>query len=154
MSTQSLQQQFAPDSICYGCGPANAQGLHVNSYVDNNCIIAHWLPQSHHQAFPGVLNGGIIGSILDCHCNWAAGWYYMQQQQLKTIPSTVTAEYQIKLLRPTPTNTELTLNAKLGSINNKKITIDATLTIGDSTYASCKAVFVVVNSDHPGFHRN
>ena len=67
-------------------------------------VTATFKPEKHHEAFPGILNGGIIGAILDCHANWSAAWYLMQQQQLDVPPCTVTAEYKIKLLRPTPTD--------------------------------------------------
>ena len=78
----SLQERYAPASICYGCGPANVQGLHVRSFVEGDVVVADWTPSAHHEAFPGMVNGGIIGSILDCHCNWAAAWHLMQQRDL------------------------------------------------------------------------
>ena len=152
-NTHSLQQHYAPNSICYGCGPANDKGLHVESFVEGDSVLAYWTPQPHHQAFPGVLNGGIIGSILDCHCNWAACWYLMQHNKLKTPPSTVTAEYHIKLLKPTPVNCELKLIAKLTAIKNNKADISAVLLANDYECAHCDATFVAVNADHPAFHR-
>ncbi len=48
-----------------------------------------------------MLNGGIIGALLDCHSNWAAAWHLLQQGKLEQPPCTVTADYAIKLLRPT-----------------------------------------------------
>jgi hypothetical protein len=36
--------------------------------------VAEFRPELHHEAFPGVLNGGIIGALLDCHSNWTAAW--------------------------------------------------------------------------------
>ena len=96
-SEQSLQDQFAPNSICYGCGPDNTQGLQIKSFVNKNSVTAHFTPQAHHHAFPGVLNGGIIASILDCHCNWTACWYLMNHLKLNAPPCTVTTEMKISL---------------------------------------------------------
>jgi len=28
-STESLQERFAPENTCFGCGPANPQGLRI-----------------------------------------------------------------------------------------------------------------------------
>ena len=41
--------------------------------------MAEWKPETRYEAFPGVLNGGIIGALLDCHCNWTAAWYLMNK---------------------------------------------------------------------------
>jgi hypothetical protein len=69
----SLQERYAPSLRCFGCGPANPEGLHVRSFVGGDgVLVATWRAGPHHEAFPGVLNGGIIGTLLDCHCNWAA----------------------------------------------------------------------------------
>lgn len=150
---KSLQQTYAPQSICYGCGPANEKGLHIHSFVEGDQIIAHWRPEPHHHAFPNVLNGGIIGSLLDCHCNWAAAWFLMQSQDLSAPPCTVTAEYTIKLLRPTPMNTELTLIATLEKIDGSRAIINGQLIANNKICDTAKGIFVAVKEDHPAFHR-
>ena len=65
----SLQDTYAPHNACFGCGAANEQGLRIKSHVEGDEVVARWRPEPHHQAFPGVLNGGIIGTLLDCHSN-------------------------------------------------------------------------------------
>ena len=85
---KSLQETYAPKGICFGCGCLNDNGLKIKSFVNNNTVVCTWLPEKYHEAFPGVLNGGIIGSILDCHSNWAAAFYLMKSQNLKTTPCT------------------------------------------------------------------
>jgi len=72
MENRSLQEKYAPNNSCFGCGPANAQGLRIRSFPKGEEVVAEWIPQSKYEAFPGVLNGGIIGTLLDCHCNWTA----------------------------------------------------------------------------------
>ena len=99
---KSLQETYAPEGICFGCGPANREGLRIRSFVVGEELVASFQPELKHQAFEGMLNGGIIGSLLDCHCNWMAAWHLMQRQQLSAQPCTVTAEYTIKMLKPTP----------------------------------------------------
>ena len=63
-------------------------------------MVAEWTPEMKYEAFPGVLNGGIIGTLLDCHCNWTAAWHLMNKAGADYPPCTVTADYAIKLLRP------------------------------------------------------
>src|SRR5206468_6708796 len=104
MEEKSLQETYAPNNVCFGCGPANEKGLRIRSFVRGDEVVAEWQPETHHEAFAGVLNGGIIGALLDCHSNWAATWRLMKQAGTDHPPCTVTAEYSIKLLRPTPTD--------------------------------------------------
>src|SRR2546423_963823 len=68
----SLQERYAPKNICFGCGPANDRGLRIRSFESGDDFVAEWKPEEHHQAFPGVLNGGVFRALLDCHPNLAA----------------------------------------------------------------------------------
>ena len=149
----SLQDQFAAKSICFGCGPANTQGLQIKSFVEDDRVIAHFLPQRFHAAFPGILNGGIIGALLDCHCNWAASYYFMLKNNFDAPPCTVTSDYAIKLKRPTPMHTELTLIATLQSIDDNKITVNGELIANEKICDTCVGTFVVIPETHPAFHR-
>ncbi|HSE41861.1 MAG TPA: PaaI family thioesterase, partial [Acidobacteriota bacterium] len=79
MEQKSLQETYAPNNACFGCGPVNEKGLKIRSFVQGDEVVAEWTPQRHHEAFPGVLNGGIIGALLDCHSNWAAVWHLMNK---------------------------------------------------------------------------
>ncbi len=98
MSTESLQERFAPKNTCFGCGPANPQGLRIRSRVEAEEIVADWTPQPHHAAFPGVLNGGIIGALLDCHCNWTAAYHLMQRADLSH-PRTAASDVDLPIRR-------------------------------------------------------
>ena len=40
MTGNSLQDTYAPESICFGCGPANTQGLRIKSFVQGNEVVA------------------------------------------------------------------------------------------------------------------
>ena len=150
---KSLQDTYAPRGICFGCGCLNSKGLKLKSYVKDSSIFASFTPEKHHEAFPGVLNGGIIGSVLDCHSNWAAAYFLMIDQKLSATPCTVTADYSIKLHRPTPTSEKLSVFAKLAKIDGNKAWIDAYISIEEIKYASCTGLFVAVGEDHPAYHR-
>ncbi len=153
--SEALQDRYAPLSVCYGCGSANEKGLHIKSRlaVDGSGeVVCDWTPESHHIAYAGSLNGGIIGTLLDCHCNWTATLHLMLAQGLETPPCTVTAEYSIKLLRPTPAKA-LRLRAKVVESTERKAVVEGILEVDGIACATCRGIFVAVKEGHPAFHR-
>jgi acyl-coenzyme A thioesterase PaaI-like protein len=152
----SLQEQLAPNSTCFGCGPANPRGLHIRSYVsqdDPDEIVAEWTPEAHHEAFPGVLNGGIIGTLLDCHCNWAAAYHLMRRSGADRLPCTVTADYTIALKRPAPSRSAVTLRARVVESTEDRAVVEGTLEGGGKVCATCRGRFVAVKEGHPAYFR-
>jgi acyl-coenzyme A thioesterase PaaI-like protein len=153
MPEKSLQETYAPASACFGCGPANEKGLRIRSFAEGEEYVCEWQPETHHEAFPGMLNGGIIGALLDCHSNWAAAHHLMQRNQLDTPPCTVTADYSIKLLRPTPTDAPLRLVARIVESKDDRAIVEAELIGHDKVCATCRGTFVAVRPGHPAYHR-
>lgn len=149
----SLQERFAPHNACFGCGPSNSQGLRIRSMVEGDLVVAEWTPQEHHQAFPGILNGGIIGALLDCHCNWTAAYHLMKQAGADSPPCTVTADYAITLKRPTPMSGPVRLEAKPVELKGDRAVIEGILTAGGKVTATCRGTFVAVKPGHPAYHR-
>ena len=120
----SLQDQYAAQSICFGCGPANDKGLRIKSFVEGDEVVADFTPEPHHHAFPDVLNGGIIGALLDCHSNWAACHHLMTRGGLDAPPCTVTADFHVKLRRPTPMG-PVRLRAKITESTPDRAVVEA-----------------------------
>ncbi len=100
-----------------------------------------------------MLNGGIIGTLLDCHSNWTAAWHLCQQGRLDKPPCTVTADYAIRLLRPTPTDSPLGLVARVVESSADRATIEAVLTSAGKPRATCRGTFVAVQPGHPAYHQ-
>lgn len=148
-----LQERHAPGLRCFGCGPANPEGLHVRSFERGDALVATWQPGPHHEAFPGVLNGGIIGTLLDCHCNWAAAIALMRRAGADQPPCTVTAEYTIRMKQPTPTAGPLLLVARVVEIGERSAIVDGEISAGGEVTATCRGVFVAVKPGHPAYHR-
>ena len=153
MSDQSVQERYAPENICFGCGPANPKGLRIRSFEEGDTLIADWMPESHHQAFPGALNGGIVGALLDCHSNWCAALHLKTRRGSSELPSTVTAEYSVKMMAPTPSTTSLRLRARVIESSDRKAVIEASLESEGRVTATCRGVFVAVEPGHPAYHR-
>jgi acyl-coenzyme A thioesterase PaaI-like protein len=156
VSETSLQRRYAPSSRCFGCGPANADGLRIESVEEAGKpgeLIAEWEPLPQHAAFENVLNGGIIGTLLDCHANWTAAMHLMRERGLEGPPGCVTADYSIRLRRPTPVDQPVTLRAWPVSTEGDRVVVDAELSSGGIITATCRGTFVAVGPDHPAYER-
>ena len=150
----SLQERYAPQSICFGCGPANASGMRIGSHEGSHGeLIAEWQPAPHHAAFTDILNGGVIGTLLDCHANWTAAVHLMRERSLDRPPSCVTAEYSIRLRRPTPIDRPVNLRAWVVDADGDRVTVDAELLSDGTITATARGVFVAVGPDHPAYER-
>lgn len=152
---ESLQDQYAPENRCFGCGPANEKGLRIKSFVsgDGSEVVAEWRPEPHHQAFENALNGGICGALLDCHSNWTAAWHLMQKAGDGVLPSTVTADFHVTLKRPTPIDQPLHLRAHVVESTADRAVVEATVAAGGRVTATCRGTFVAVKEGHPAYHR-
>ena len=152
----SLQETYAPKGRCFGCGPANSKGLRIRSFAldatANAHVICDFTPEIHHEAFENVLNGGIIGAVLDCHMNWTAIFHLMKKTGLDHAPCCVTANFSVALKRPTPLG-PVHVDAYVLSSTDDRATIEATMTAGGRVTAIGTGTFVAVKSDHPAYHR-
>jgi acyl-coenzyme A thioesterase PaaI-like protein len=152
---KSLQDTYAPNNRCFGCGPANDKGLRIKSLVadDGKSVVAEWQPEEYHQAFGGVLNGGIIGALLDCHSNWTAAYTLMKQSRASAPPCTVTADFHVRLKAPTPMAEPVHLVARAVEVGPDRCTVEAELSSGGKVTARCTGTFVAVKEGHPAYHR-
>jgi acyl-coenzyme A thioesterase PaaI-like protein len=116
-------------------------------------VVADWTPEPHHEAFPGMLNGGIVGALLDCHGNWTAAWHLMNKAGADTPPVTVTADYAVKLRRPTPSGAPVRLRARVVESTDDRAVVEASLESGGTVCATFRGTFVAVKPGHPAYHR-
>ena len=150
---KSIQETYAPNLACFGCGPANPKGLHVRSFADGDEVVAEWQPSREYEAFEGMLSGGIIGTLLDCHSNWTAARHLMRRRDVDRPPTTVTLDYAVRLRRPTPTDRPLLLRARVVESTDDRATVEATSEADDEVTASCRGTFVAVKPGHPAYDR-
>lgn len=152
-SPKSVQETWSPHGRCFGCGPANPDGLHLRSLPDGDGLIATFTAEPRHEAFEGVLNGGIVGALLDCHSNWAAAMTLMRAAKVGAPPNTVTADYHVRMRRPTPTGVPLTLRARAVEVKTDRAVVEATLEAEGKVTATCRGTFVAVGPGHPAYGR-
>lgn len=153
----SLQERYSPEGRCFGCGPRNDKGLRIRSFETGDDpsaeVVADWTPAPHHEAFTDILNGGIVGALLDCHSNWTAVWHLMKRDRLESAPCCVTAEFHVKMRHPTPTSGPLRLWARAVSSEGSRVTVEARLSAGGKVTATCAGAFVAVKPGHPAYGR-
>jgi acyl-coenzyme A thioesterase PaaI-like protein len=133
MIARAFQEEFAELGIhqCWGCGTHNEQGLQIKSYWDGEEGICTWQPQPYHQAHPGIVNGGILATLIDCHaaCTATAAAYRAENRAITTLPqiACVTGSLQLTYLRPTPLAEPLLLRASIRERTGRKTIVDCML---------------------------
>jgi len=69
MENKAIQDKWPEiGTYCWGCGRNNEQGLQIKSYWEGDECVCTWKPKRYYCAYPGRGCGGIITTILDCHC--------------------------------------------------------------------------------------
>ena len=118
-------QKYMPGDVCFGCGHSNPHGLQIKSYWDGDECICVFNPQQIHQGWPGLTCGGIISTLIDCHCMSSAMATAIRNENrpLGSKPEYrfATGTLHIKFIKPTPIDTPLTLRAKVTHIKNQRI---------------------------------
>ena len=150
---ESLQDRYAPNSVCFGCGPKNAEGLRIKSFPAGKEVRAEWTPGPQHAAFAGFASGGIVSVLLDCNGNWAAAYSLMRAGGLDKPPGTVTAEYTVRFIKPTPMSGPWQVRAWPTEIDDRKVRVEGDISAGGAKTATMSGLFVAVGEGHPAFHR-
>lgn len=128
----SIQDRLYPESTCFGCGPANPQGLQIKSFEVADAVISTFQPQAMHTNGANSVNGGIIATILDCHSGSAVilessrGLGPDEPRELW-----VTAGFELKYRRPTPLDQPCLLHAHITEITDSSMIVTTTLTSED-----------------------
>lgn len=77
-------------------GPSNQNGLQLKSFRIDKGLEAHIQLPKTYQAFPGIMNGGAVGGLFDCHGNWTAAIALMDHSSLPKPPLTLTTEVLVR----------------------------------------------------------
>jgi len=143
-------QDFYVDSICFGCGRDNRDGLHVQTYWNGEEGVCHFVPKPHHTAFPGFVYGGILASLIDCHSigTATAATYQAEGRQPGSEPiiAYVTGNLNVTYLQPTPMGVELILRARIRELTPRKAVVTCSIYAGDTECVRGEVVAVRVRS--------
>ena len=145
---QKAFQDYYPDHLshCYGCGRLNQYGLQVKSYWDGDETVCRFQPQPNHIAIPGYVYGGLIASLIDCHCTGtaAAASYRAEGRAMDTEPPFrfVTASLHVDYVRPTPLGVLLEVRASVKELKGRKVVMTAILSVEGAVCARAEVVTV------------
>lgn len=147
-----LQDLAAPEGICYGCGSAHPHGLHVKSRWDEDGIhvVSTHLPSTDFSGWPGLVYGGLIAMLVDCHSNWTAMAYHYRAEHREpgSAPriDCVTGNLGIKFLKPSPMGIQLTLKARVEGPIARKTHVLCEVYCGEVLTALGDLIFVRVDT--------
>lgn len=148
MDRVAIQDQM-PDNHCWGCGSLNPLGFQIKSYWDEGETVCTWQPRAEHMAGPQhILNGGLIATLIDCHCvcTAVADAYRRQGRGMQTLPPIwyATASLQVTYLTPTPIGEPVTLRARIKERSRRKTVVTCSLVSGGEERACGEVVAVQV----------
>ena len=155
MPTKEYFQDFMPGDRCFGCGSANSHGLQIKSYWDGEIAKCHWQPQPYHEGWLHLTCGGIIATVVDCHCiaTAMATAYRNEQRTLNSEPHYLfaTGSINIRYLKPANVADAMELQAHVVSIkDDKKYTLHCDVLVNGEKTADAQVVALLVyRSDHP-----
>jgi len=149
MEKKAFQDYYPDDlSCCYGCGKHNEHGLQIKSYWDGDESVCVYTPRPYHTAIPGIVYGGLIASIIDCHSTGtaAAAKYRAENRAMDTMPPLrfVTASLNVNYLLPTPLDCPLEVRGRVKEVKGRKVVVESRLIAGGKVCARGEVVAVQV----------
>jgi acyl-coenzyme A thioesterase PaaI-like protein len=147
----------------------NERGLQIKSYWEGKEAVCTYTPEPHHTGIAGYVYGGLIASLIDCHCiSTAAAAYDAQSSADVSALSAdvsalsadvsalsaggdtsadvrtrfVTAALHVDYVRPTPLGVPLEVRARATEIVGRKVIVAATLSAEGEVCARGEVVAV------------
>jgi acyl-coenzyme A thioesterase PaaI-like protein len=120
-------QDYMPGNVCFGCGKENHKGLHIQSYWEGEDSVCVWTSEMRYQGWVKIMNGGILATLIDCHCMGTAmaAAYREEGRSLDSEPyyRYATASIKVDYLKPTPNDQPVTLRAQVIEIKGRKTSL-------------------------------
>jgi acyl-coenzyme A thioesterase PaaI-like protein len=124
----------------------NEHGLQIKSYWDGEETFCVFNPGPYHIAIPGYVYGGLIASLIDCHCTGtaSAAAYRTEGRAMDTEPPLrfLTGSLHVDYVRPTPLGVPLEIRARVKEIKGRKVVVSATLSAQGDVCARGEVVAV------------
>ena len=112
------------EGFCFGCGTNNPVGLKLKFTHEGDSIRAEYTPDKYFQGWPGLLHGGITGTLLD---------EAMSNVAYSTGNTCLTASVNIRIRQPIPVNATLIVTARITRQRKKVIETEGKLSLEDGT---------------------
>jgi len=150
MSEKSLQEIWKAKDYCccFGCGPENIYGLKIRSFWNGKEGVCRWQAKPYHNGIQGILNGGIIATLIDCHSFWTGLAAMYQDQGISfgkgELIKMVTGSITVRYLRPIPVEAEVELKARLIKIGGRSRVVACSVNVAGKEHAQGEVTLVLV----------
>lgn len=127
----------AASNRCFGCGPANATGLHLEFFLaPDGSVVSLPVVADTFEGHPGYLHGGIIATLLD---------EAMSKAVRTTGRLSMTRKMETEYLRPVPSGMPLRIEGRILRTEERKVWAESRiLNAEDKVLAHAKGLFIEV----------
>ena len=145
-------QDHYPENVshCYGCGSQNQHGHRIRTFWDGDETVTRYTPKEWETSVPGYSYGGMIASLIDCHCTGtaAAAMYRSEGREMDSLPPFrfVTGSLHVDFKKPTPI-CELEIRGRVKEIKGRKVVVEATVIANGVITAVGEVVAVQMPAD-------
>lgn len=142
-----------PSFDCFGCGPANPDGLHLHSFerADGSLVASVDPDPRFKSGYPNVTYGGLIASLVDCHSIWTAitAAYRAADRPLGTEPriAFATGELDVTYHRPTPLDGGIDLHAWVDGAVGRRTAVTCEVSPSGATETTATGQVTTVRVD-------
>lgn len=137
-------QDHMPENVCFGCGVNNKEGLHVQSYWEGEESVCVWNSEEKYHGWADLLNGGILATLIDCHCMGTAmaNAYKREGRDLDSEPvyRYATGTLNVKYIKPTPNNKPITLRTSVHEVKGRKTVMKCTTEVEGEVTAQADVI--------------
>ena len=106
-----MERKLPYSDWCYVCGKDNPLGFHIIfSEKDGHVIVRH-KPELHRQGYPGVVHGGVLGTLLDEAMGWVPALEYKRFY--------VTGELTVRFIKPFPVEKTMIVECRPEKTNRR-----------------------------------
>lgn len=129
---EAIQEYYEDEfSVCYGCGRLNKDGHQLKTFLKGEQTISTYTPKENKTAIKGVVYGGLLASLIDCHGTGSAAVFYAKENNISlkkyNAPRFVTGNLNVSYLKPTSLNEELVIKGTLKEIKGRKVIVSIEL---------------------------
>lgn len=148
---EPVQDVATPEGVCFGCGPANPDGLGLESYLsdDGESLVATFEPDPKFTGPPDAMYGGLVASLIDCHSGWAAVVAAHRDEERPLSRESrieyATANLTVDYLDPTPLDRTIHLEAWVEGDPGRKANVVCELGPDGAVTATGDSLFVRVS---------
>ncbi len=141
-------QDHMPGNVCFGCGVDNSEGLQIKSSWDGDESVCVWHSKPHLHGWASLLNGGVMATLVDCHCMCTAmaHAYRLENRTMDSDPhyKYATGTLSIKYLKPTSNEDPVVLKAKVTEVKSRKTTLECSIYSNDELTATAEVIAIRV----------